>query len=157
MSEKSIKADAATDRTVSELAFFLRTTKKHVVAIAVADYVEQRDRYLDPAAAHAGTGTLLDLAPLERLALRRKELARAFAKHEAGDIRLLDPEFVTPGSADIVLLAETDLLEGGRAAYDLSRVASMLLGAHVEVISTTMLELFDRPGLRGALDQSRPL
>ena len=30
--------------------------------------------------------TILDLAPLERLALRRNELVRAFAEHRAGDI-----------------------------------------------------------------------
>ncbi|RXZ48216.1 hypothetical protein [Agromyces binzhouensis] len=187
MNEKPIKVDAATDRTVSELAYFLRTTKKAVVAIAVAEYSEQRDRYLAAPATSGGSGegefgpedgggehgapgdhgtgdtrasarpTVLDLAPLQRLALRRTELVRAFATHGAGGIRLLDTAPAAPGEAGLVLLAETDIVEGGQAAWDLSRVASQLLGLRVEVISTTMLRLFDKPRLRRALEQSRPL
>ncbi|MRX43969.1 hypothetical protein [Agromyces kandeliae] len=193
MNEKPIKVDAATDRTVSELAYFLRTTKKAVVAIAVAEYSEQRDRYLAAATTSGGGGdselgrqddgggretpddhdtgtgtgtgtaraaarpTVLDLAPLQRLALRRNELVRAFAEHGAGGIRLLDAEPAAPGEAELVLLAETDIAEGGQAAWDLSRVASRLLGVRAEVISTTMLQLFAKPGLRRALERSRPL
>jgi hypothetical protein len=164
MSEKPIKVDAATDRIVSELAYFLRITKKAVVAIAVADYSEQRDRYLrsEESAGEDGRSadprpTMLDLAPLERLALRRKELIRVFAAHRAGDLRLAELDAEDRGSADLVLLAETDLLEGGKAAYDLSRVASRLLGLRVEVLSTTMMRTFDERAHRRALDLSRPL
>ncbi|GAA1058453.1 hypothetical protein GCM10017608_26320 [Agromyces luteolus] len=173
MTEKPIKVDAATDQTVSELAYFLRTTKKAVVATAVADYAEQRDRYLETAEIRSdaddepgrhGTGrgrdarpTILHLAPLERLALRRRELARAFAERGAGDIRIFDTGRAESGEAQLVLLAETDPVDGGQAAWDLSRVASRLLGVRVEVISTTMLGLFDPGGLRAALERSRAL
>ncbi|GAA2035450.1 hypothetical protein GCM10009819_19910 [Agromyces tropicus] len=46
MAERPIKVDEATDRTVTELAFFLRTTKKAVVAtaVAVAEYASQAAR-----------------------------------------------------------------------------------------------------------------
>ncbi|WP_400996892.1 hypothetical protein [Agromyces sp. GXQ0307] len=56
-----------------------------------------------------------------------------------------------------MLLAETEVADGGQAAWGLSGVASRLLGTRVEVISTTMLQLFDRPGLERALARSRPV
>ncbi|WP_353814778.1 hypothetical protein [Agromyces sp. SYSU T00266] len=173
MTEKPIKVDATTDRTVSELAYFLRTTKKAVVATAVADYAERRDRYPEAAENRSETDhepgrhgtrrgrdarpTILHLTPLERLALRRRELTRTFAERGAGDIRILDTGAAEAGEAELVLLAETDLVDGGQAAWDLSRVASRLLGVRVEVISTAMLRLFDKDGLRWSLEHSRPL
>ncbi|MFB6610995.1 hypothetical protein ACFCVO_11775 [Agromyces sp. NPDC056379] len=44
VAEKPIKVDAETDRLVSELAYFLGSTKKSVVRVAVEDFAAARGR-----------------------------------------------------------------------------------------------------------------
>ena len=178
MGEKPIKVDEATDRVVTELAFFLRTTKKSVVATAVADYASRAGAYRHRIAASDGHGvlglsaasggpdtpetpeppTVLALAPLDRLALRRDELIRAFAARQACEIRVaeLEPEWM--GVAELVLSAETDpIMSGTGEAMALSRIASKLLHLRVEVQSLTTLRLFAPATHRNALGLSRPL
>ncbi|GGI45998.1 hypothetical protein BCL57_001456 [Agromyces flavus] len=157
MREKPIKVDAETDRTVSELAFFLRTTKKAVVRTAVAEYAEKRTAYLGDRPPSESDRTLLALPPLERLGLRRTELIREFARRRATAIRLLDESVNDRHDVAVILLAQTDPADGSAAHLPLQQIASALLATPVEVISTTMLELFDPPAHRRALELSRPL
>jgi hypothetical protein len=157
MPEKPIKVDEETDRTVSELAFFLRTTKKAVVRTAVADYAETRTAYLGDRPPSESDRTLIALPPLERLGLRRNELIREFERRRATAVRLLDASANDRDDTALILLAETDPADGSVAHLPLQQVASRLLAAPVEVISTTMLRLFDRDGHRRALELSRPL
>ena len=72
-------------------------------------------------------------------------------------VRLLDASANDRDDTALILLAETDPADGSVAHLPLQRIASRLLAAPVEVISTTMLRLFDRDGHRRALERSRPL
>lgn len=157
MRERSIKVDEETDRTVAELAFFLRTTKKTVVRTAVAEYAEARSAYLGDQPPSESDRTLVALPPLERLGVRRNELIREFARQRATEVRLLDPSANDRHDATLILLADTDPVDGSAAHLPLQRIASRLLATPVEVISMTMLRLFDRDGHRRALELSRPL
>ena len=155
MAEKPIKVDERTDRIVTDLAHFLRSTKKAVVRDAVAEYAESR-RSLMPEHAESGGDGIEALPPLQRLALRRKDLIREFAGHRGTDVRVLAPDDV--GADDeITLLVETDLMDGWGAAVRLAEIASRLLGTQVTVISTTALRLTQPDRLRTALNRSRPL
>ena len=155
MAEKPIKVDERTDRIVTDLAHFLRSTKKAVVRDAVAEYAESR-RSLMPEHPESGGDGIETLSPLQRLALRRKDLIREFAGHRGTDVRVLAPDDV--GADDeITLLIETDLMDGWGAAVRLAEIASRLLGTQVTVISTTALRLTQPDRLRTALNRSRPL
>ena len=86
MVEKPIKVDEETDRVVTDLAHFLRSTKKSVVRDAVAEYAESRHALMPTHVGKRGAGergagesnpieegTGVDgLTPLQRLGLRRK-------------------------------------------------------------------------------------
>jgi len=232
MVERPIKVDEQTDRLVTDLAYFLRSSKKSVVRDAVADFAEtHHPRHLGgsggvdegwstaengsrgagesaeqvrPAGVGesaeqvrpAGVGTLEDsgtakarefgsatnggglgssrlggagargmtfevLDPLERLAVRRRELLRRFAEVGGTNVRVLD-EVDEPGasgevSTRIVLLAETDPVDGSAAVPTLEEVARRVLGVHVTVVSLTALRMFGSGRLEQALAQSRPL
>ena len=157
MREKPIKVDEETDRTVSELAFFLRTTKKAVVRTAIAEYAETRAAYLGDQPPSESDRTLVALPPLERLGLRRNELIREFERRRATAVRLLDESVNDRKDVTLILLARTDPADGGAAHLPLQQIASRLLATPVEVISTTTLELFDPSAHRRALELSRPL
>ena len=149
-----------------------------MVASAVADDASRAGAYRHRIAASDGHGvlglsaasggpdtpetpeppTVLALAPLDRLALRRDELIRAFAARQACEIRVaeLEPEWM--GVAELVLSAETDpIMSGTGEAMALSRIASKLLHLRVEVQSLTTLRLFAPATHRNALGLSRPL
>ena len=153
MAEKPIKVDEQTDRIVTDLAHFMRTTKKSVVRDAVAEYAEERRGLLAPAT--GGVSRLDELAPLQRLGLRRKELIREFARRHGTDIRVFD---AADGEEDeITLLVETDPIDGSAAAPRLAEIAQRLLDVHVTVISSTALRLMRPEQLRRALAMSQPL
>jgi hypothetical protein len=57
VTEKPIKVDEHTDRIVTDLAHFLRSTKKSVVRNAVAEYAESRHALM---AIGGGTGVRLE-------------------------------------------------------------------------------------------------
>lgn len=152
--EKPIKVDAETDRLVSELAYFLGSTKKSVVREAVADFAAARGR---GDAAGAGHERFDQLPLVEQLAFRRSELIRAFAEQGASSIRVLGPLAFGRHADEFELLAETDLLRGGESAPELQMIAARLLGAPVTVVSSTALRLFSPDGLRRAIEESRPL
>ena len=101
--------------------------------------------------------TLVALPPIERLGLRRNELIRAFAARRATAIRLLDQSANDRGDIALILLADTDPVDGSAAHLALQRIAARLLATPVEVISTTMLRLYDHEGHRRAIELSRPL
>ncbi|MEF3405579.1 hypothetical protein [Agromyces sp. CCNWLW203] len=180
--EKPIKVDAATDRLVSELAYFLGTTKKSIVRDAVADFAEARGRgnsavadgtgNAGTAGDGGGTGAArradgsapavaherFDQLPLgERLTLRRGELLRAFGDHGASNVRVMGPLAIGMEADEFELLAETDPARGSDSAEELEVIAGQLLGAPTTVLSSTALRLFNPAGLRRALDESRPL
>ena len=157
MGEKPIKVDEETDRTVSELAFFLRTTKKAVVRTAVAEYADTRSAYLGDRPPSESDRTLLALPPIERLGLRRNEVIREFARRRATDVRVLDPSANDRHDIPLVLLAHTDPGDGSTAHLPLQRIASKLLAAPVEVISSSSLEMFNPAGYQRAMELSRPL
>lgn len=157
MAEKPIKVDVETDRTVSELAFFLRSTKKAIVRTAVAEYAEARSAYLGDRPPTESDRTLVALPPIERLGLRRNELIREFAAGRATAVRLLDQTANDRGDVALILLADTDPVDGSAAHLPLQRIASRLLATPVEVISTTMLRLYDHDGYERAIELSRPL
>ncbi|HET8780322.1 MAG TPA: hypothetical protein VFM66_09630 [Agromyces sp.] len=153
MPEKPIKVDEQTDRIVADLAHFMRTTKKSVVRDAVAEYAEARRGLLAPAT--GGVSGLDELAPLQRLALRRKELIREFARRQGTDIRVFQ---AADGEDDeITLLVETDPIDGSAAAPRLAEIAQRLLDVHVTVISSTALRLMRPEQHRRALELSQPL
>lgn len=157
MAEKPIKVDERTDRIVTDLAHFLRSTKKAVVRDAVAEYAESRRSLLPDHAPTGDDGGIETLPPLERLALRRKDLIREFAGHRGTDVRVLAPDDEVSADDEITLLVETDLMDGWGAAVRLAEIASRLLGTQVTVISTTALRLTQPDRLRTALNRSRPL
>jgi len=169
MAAEAIRVDAETARLVSELAHLTESTKKSVLADAVVAYAEARL----PALA-AGRPGFSELSPRERLQLRRDALLRAFAKHGASNVRVLDPIPLDHGSGTdgdpsgdgfgdgdayeaIDLLAETDLMMGGEAASVLSGVASRMLGVRVEVTSMTALAMFAPERLARSVERSSPL
>ena len=173
MAEKPIKVDEHTDRIVTDLAHFLRSTKKSVVRDAVAEYAESRHALTAIGAGNGdrleGTsdpgvrtshGTAADvgidgLSPMQRLALRRKDLIREFARHRGTDIRVLE---ASDGEDDeITLLVETDPIDGAGAAPRLEEIAHRLLATNVDVISTTALRLMRPDSYRRALEASHPL
>ena len=174
INEKPIKVDAETDRLVSELAYFLGSTKKAVVREAVADFAAARGRgrSADSDRRHVAddtgaTGDARAVLPLhqrfdqlpliERLSLRRSELIRAFADHGASNIRVLGPLAFGRHADEFELLAETDPIRGGEAAAELQMIAARLLCAPSTVVSSTALRLFNPDRLRRALEESRPL
>jgi hypothetical protein len=180
INEKPIKVDAETDRLVSELAYFLGSTKKAVVREAVADFAAARGRArsADSDRRHVADDTSVtgdardardaravlplhqrfDQLPLiERLSLRRSELIRAFADHGASNIRVLGPLAFGRHADEFELLAETDPIRGGEAAAELQMIAARLLCAPSTVVSSTALRLFNPDRLRRALEESRPL
>jgi predicted transcriptional regulator len=167
MAEKPIKVDEQTDRIVTDLAHFLRSTKKSVVRDAVAEYAASRHALMATHTTHAvGAGGLeaeddvaagIDgLSPMERLALRRKELIREFARHRGTNIRVLEASDDDEDD-EITLLVETDVIDGAGAAPRLAHIATRLLATHVTVISTTGLRLLRPESHRRALAQSYPL
>jgi len=56
VAEKPIKVDEETDRVVTDLAHFLRSTKKSIVRDAVAEYAESRHALLPPRSHGGGAG-----------------------------------------------------------------------------------------------------
>ena len=134
MHDRSIKADPATGRLVSDLAYLLGSTKKQVLAEAVAAY----------AATRMPTGRdrlpYADLPVRQRLTLRRDELQRMFARNGASDVRLIGPFAGGGDDVDLVeILAETDIMMGGDAAPMLADLAREVLLTPVEVTSATAL------------------
>ena len=101
------------------------------------------------------------LDPLERLALRRRELLRRFAELGGTNVRVFaaadEPGASGEGATRLVLLAETDPVDGSAAVPALEEVARHVLGAHVTVVSLTSLRWFGSGRLELALAQSRPL
>ena len=101
------------------------------------------------------------LDPFDRLALRRRELLRQFAELGGTNVRVLDvdDEHAASGQSapGIVLLAETDPVDGSAAVPTLEEVARRVLGVHVTVVSLTALRMFGSGRLEQALAQSRPL
>jgi predicted transcriptional regulator len=233
---KSIKLDERTDRLVTDLAYFLRSSKKSILHDAVAEFAETHHPRLlatlnaaggagaveaGPGAAGettkdgvtsregtgsgdgfagAGSGALAGagagagalagagagalagagagalagagagagdvtfevLDPWDRLALRRRELLRRFAEHGGTDVRVLDPVDEDAASDEsaptrIVLLAETDPVDGSGAVPALEEVARRVLGVHVTVVSLTALRMFGSGRVDRALAESRPL
>jgi len=197
MVDRPIKVDEPTDRLVTDLAYFLRCSKKSVVRDAVAEFAETHHHpqllaarsgvnglgEVEAASARAGESaddsfsgssrggglvgaraagvTFEMLDPLDRLALRRRELLRQFAELGGTNVRVLD-EDDGDGASDeastrIVLLAETDPVDGSAAVPALEEVARRVLGVHTTVVSLTALRLFGSGRLEQALAQSRPL
>lgn len=167
MAEKPIKVDERTDDLVTDLACFLRCSKKSVVRDAVAEFAEThhpRFRAESGALAGAGAGgvTFEALDPWDRLALRRRELLRRFSEHGGTDVRVLHPDDEDAASDEsaptrIVLLAETDPVDGSAAVPALEEVARGVLGVHVTVVSLTALRMFGSGRFDRALAESRPL
>ena len=239
MVERPIKVDEPTDRLVTDLAYFLGSSKKAIVRDAVAEFAETHHPRLlggrgdglsasdgigsddgiaagdgiagaDGVASDAGraddagragdAGSASDawnaggagraddawnaggagrasgdelaearargvtfeaLDPLDRLALRRRELVRRFAERGGTNVRVLDPTLEPGASAEsptrIVLLAETDPVDGSAAVPALEEVARQVLGVHATVVSLTALRLFGSGRDERALAQSRPL
>ena len=113
------------------------------------------------AEARARGVTFEALDPLDRLALRRRELVRRFAERGGTNVRVLDPT-VEPGASAgsptrIVLLAETDPVDGSAAVPALEEIARRVLGVHATVVSLTALRMFGSGRDNRALAQSRPL
>ncbi len=86
---------------------------------------------------------------------------RRFAERGGTKVRVLDPA-VEPGASAgsptrIVLLAETDPVDGSAAVPALEEVARRVLGVHTTVVSLTALRLFGSGRDEQALAQSRPL
>jgi hypothetical protein len=223
MVDRSIRVDERTDALVTDLAYFLRSSKKSILQDAVAEFAETHhprfvggpgsvrtvgatDGELAVAASpsgegeygsnvvggpaggglagsgadagsggyagsggHAGAGaggvTFEMLDPLDRLALRRRELLRRFAEHGGANVRVLDPpdedaasgESASTSASGIVLLAETDPVDGSAAVPALEEVARRVLGLHVTVVSLTALRMFGSGRIDQALAESRPL
>ncbi len=183
MADKPIKVDERTDRLVTDLAYFLRCSKKSIVRDAVAEFAETHlprstpdsrvpleppnpsdDRAVRPVAAvgcsYPPTFDALD--PFDRLALRRRELLRQFAERGGTNVRVLDRlgESMASdesGTGRIVLLADTDPVDGSAAVPALEEVARHLLSAPATVVSMTALRMFGSDRLQRALEQSRPL
>jgi hypothetical protein len=202
MVDRSIKMDERTDALVTDLAYFLRSSKKLILHDAVAEFAETHhprllgrpgsvrkigatdgelthvrgpsedgefglaasggiaggDR-LESARDRGETFEVLD--PLERLAVRRRELLRRFAETGGTNVRVLEeadePVASAEASSRIVLLAETDPVDGSAAVPALEEVARGVLGVHVTVVSLTALRLFGSDRLEQALEHSRPL
>lgn len=152
MPDVSIKIDADTHRAVTDLAYLLDTTKKAVLADAIADLTEAYGAVVRA----PGKVTFDELSLMDRLTLRRPALLRTFAEREATDARLMHRDDDDP-EAPIRLLVTTDLARGGGEAFELERLARILLRGPVEVESATRLQLFDKPALRRAIANSAPL
>jgi len=169
---RSIRVDEATHRALADLAYLLDSTKTYVIADAVAEYAERRGSIVRV----DGRVTFDELPVADRLALRRDELIRVFAKREAVDIRVLhvgddrdaendeagddDPDDDapwTPPRPPVELLVTTALHRGSGEAYALEAIASKLLRTRVHIESATRLELFDKPALERAIASSTPL
>lgn len=166
MPTRSIRIDDETHRAITELAYLLDATRTYVVADAIAEYAERRGSIVRI----AGKVTFDELPVADRLALRRDELIRVFAKREATDIRVLhlgdesgdgehDPDDDAPWipPRPLELLVTTALHRGSGEAYQLESIASKLLRTRVHVESATRLELFDKPALERARAGSTPL
>ena len=165
MAEKPIKVDEETDRVVTDLAHFLRSTKKSIVRDAVAEFAEARHALLPPPAGASRPGDrsagedgagIDRLAPMQRLGLRRKELIREFARHRGTNIRVFDASGENDHS-EITLLVDTDVIDGGAAAPRLQEIAQHLLATDVTVVSMTALRLMRPERHRRALAESHTL
>ncbi|GAA1954260.1 hypothetical protein [Agromyces allii] len=151
MTDHSLKADAETGRLVSDLAYLLGTTKKRILAEAVAAYAAPR------LPASRERRPFLDLPVRQRLILRRDELLRAFEAHGASDVRLIGP-FAAGEDVDLVeILAETDIMMGGDAVDVLAGVAREILATRVEVTSATAAAFSDPEFLKRLRAESTPL
>jgi len=151
MHDRSIKADPATGRLVSDLAYLLGSTKKQVLAEAVAAYAATRMPVGRDRLPYA------DLPVRQRLTLRRDELLRMFARHGASDVRLIGP-FAKGEDVDLVeILAETDIMMGGDAAPMLADLAREVLLTPVEVTSATALAFSSPERLERLRAESVPL
>ena len=156
MADKPIKVDERTDRQVTDLAYFLRCSKKSIVRDAVAEFAETHRPRSTP------DSTFDALDPFDRLALRRRELLRQFAERGGTNVRVLDRVGESmasdeSGTGRIVLLADTDPVDGSAAVPALEEVARHLLSAPATVVSMTALRMFGSDRLQRALEQSRPL
>jgi hypothetical protein len=109
------------------------------------------------AAAVAATPRFDELSLHERVALRRSELIREFARQGASNVRLVEPVGERADGEEIALVADTDVLDGSSAVLKLQTAARRIIRARVHVTSTTELRLFDPEGLARALAASRPL
>ena len=155
--ESRVAAECARDRrrSASDAGIAGGCREWRVRAVAV----EAGGDELAEARARGVTFEALD--PLDRLALRRRELVRRFAERGGTNVRVLDPT-VEPGASAgsptrIVLLAETDPVDGSAAVPALEEVARRVLGVHATVVSLTALRLFGSGRDERALAQSRPL
>lgn len=166
MTTHSIRVDEVTHRAITDLAYLLDSTKRHVIADAIAEYTERRGSIVRI----DGRVTFEELPVADRLTLRRDELIRAFAKRDASEIRVIhlgDAERDAIDEIDddgpwrprrpLELLVTTDVMRGSGEAYELARIASQLLRTTVHVESATRLDLFDKPALALARANSRPL
>ncbi|MFD5864826.1 hypothetical protein ACFWGP_07740 [Agromyces sp. NPDC127015] len=172
MATRTIRVDDGTHRAIGDLAYLLDSTRTYVVADAITEYAARRGSIVRI----DGRVTFDELPVADRLALRRDELIRVFAKREATDIRLIhlgdtaehgpaeaegaededdDAPWVPPRPLE--LLVTTALHRGSGEAYALERIASKLLRTRVHVESATRLELFDKPALERARAASTPL
>ena len=92
---------------------------------------------------------------MQRLALRRKDPIREFARHRGTDIRVLEAS--DGEDHEITLLVETDPIDGAGAVPRLEEIAHRLLATHVTVTSTTALRLMRPDSYRRALAESHHL
>lgn len=92
---------------------------------------------------------------MQRLALRRRELIREFARHRGTGVRVFEAS--DSEDDELTLLVETDPIDGGGAAPRLEDIARRLLATPVTVISTTALSLMRPDSYRRAMAESRPL
>ena len=99
------------------------------------------DRGQGRGSSRTGGVTFDALEPFDRLALRRTELLRQFARHGGTNVRVL--ERVDESTTDeIVLLADTDPVAGSAAIPVLEEIACRLLRTRATVVSMTALRMF---------------
>ena len=152
-SEKTIKIDEPTARLVDDLAYLLRATKKSIVRDAMLEFAAARRPERDPAAID-GRVTIDSLTLRERLELRRPEILREFARHDATEIRVFEMDDPV---ADPVLLVVTDVIAGNGVEVVLEEVARDILHTPIEVISMTRMRLRTPERLPELYARSRPL
>ncbi|WP_165314312.1 hypothetical protein [Agromyces protaetiae] len=151
--EKTIKIDEPTARLVDDLAYLFRSTKKSIVRDAMLEFAAARrpEREL---AATEGRVTIDSLTLRERLALRRPELLREFARNDATEVRVFELDVA---DAEPVLLVVTDVVAGNGVEVILEEVARGILLMPIEVISMTRMRLRTPERLPELYARSRPL